>query len=91
MVSRTKELLIDEPGMGAEDFGFVAEELPSTYFLLGQGSGTEPPSHYGLHHPCFALDESVLPQGVELHINLALRALKRLGEMSDDEESEEEQ
>ncbi|KAL7556941.1 hypothetical protein ACA910_005293 [Epithemia clementina (nom. ined.)] len=67
-----------EPTMGAEDFSFVAESIPSTFFLLGQGSGTDPPTNYGLHHPRFALDESVMPRGVELHVNLALRALHRL-------------
>lgn len=67
-----------EPTMGAEDFAFVAENIPSTFFLLGQGSGTDPPTNYGLHHPHFALDESVLPRGVELHVSLALRALRKL-------------
>ena len=67
-----------DPTMGGEDFSFVAERVPSTFFLLGQGSATNPPTNYGLHHPHFALDESVLPRGVELHVNLALRALQRL-------------
>ena len=67
-----------EPTMGGEDFSFVAEKVPSTFFLLGQGSGTNPPTNYGLHHPHFAMDESVLPRGVELHVNLALRSLKKL-------------
>jgi len=67
-----------EPTMGAEDFSFVAESIPSTFFLLGQGSGTDPPTNYGLHHPHFALDESAMPKGVELHVNLALRALRKL-------------
>lgn len=69
-----------EPTMGAEDFAFVAEKVPSTFFLLGQGSATDPPSNYGLHHPKFALDESVLSRGVELHTNLAVRALQKLGQ-----------
>ena len=69
-----------EPTMGAEDFSFVAENVPSTFFLLGQGSGKGPNTDYGLHHPHFALDESVLPRGVELHVNLALRALRNLSE-----------
>lgn len=69
-----------EPTMGAEDFSFVAESIPSTFFFLGQGSGTNPPTDYGLHHPKFGLDESVMPRGVELHVNLALRALKMLGQ-----------
>ena len=67
-----------EPTMGAEDFSFVAESIPSTFFLLGQGSATNPPSNFGLHHPHFAIDESVLPRGSELHVNLALRAIKKL-------------
>ena len=80
-------ILLDiEPTMGAEDFSFVAEQVPSTFFLLGQGSGTKPDTHYGLHHPHFAMDEAVLPRGVELHVNLALRALQRLAE--EDQESD---
>jgi amidohydrolase len=67
-----------EPTMGAEDFSFLAETIPSAFFFLGQGSGVDPPTNYGLHHPHFALDESVMPRGVELHVNLALRALRKL-------------
>jgi IAA-amino acid hydrolase len=69
-----------EPTMGAEDFSFLAETIPSTFFLLGQGSGKAPDTSYGLHHPRFALDEEVLPRGVELHVNVALRALHKLAE-----------
>lgn len=78
LVSREGEMRETEPTMGAEDFSFVAESIPSTFFLLGQGSGKNPPTNYGLHHPHFAIDESVLPIGVELHVNLALRALRKL-------------
>lgn len=67
-----------EPTMGAEDFSFVAETIPSTFFFLGQGSGNKPPTNFGLHHPKFCLDEQVMPTGVELHVNLALRALARI-------------
>jgi len=72
-----------EPTMGGEDFSFLAEKIPSTFFLIGQGSGGDekyhlPRTDYGLHHPSFALDEEVLPIGVELHVNLALRSLKSL-------------
>ena len=78
MLSDSGTLLDIEPTMGAEDFAFLAENVPSTFFLLGQGSGESPKTNYGLHHPQFALDESVLTRGVELHVNLALRALKKL-------------
>lgn len=72
-----------EPTMGAEDFSFVAEKIPSTFFLLGQGSGQDPPTNYGLHNENFALDESVLSRGVELHVNLAVRALRKLAHESE--------
>jgi amidohydrolase len=91
IVSASPPIVNVEPTMGAEDFSFVAETVPSTFFLLGQGgrrreehdegddaftSGA--PTNFGLHHPHFNLDESVLSQGVALHVNLALRALRKL-------------
>lgn len=78
LISKEGSVREIEPTMGAEDFSFVAETIPSTFFFLGQGSGIDPPTNYGLHHPHFALDESVLPTGVELHVNLAVRALAKL-------------
>jgi amidohydrolase len=80
LVSEDGTVLDVEPTMGAEDFSFVAEDVPSTFFFIGQGSGKGPDTNYGLHHPHFALDESVLPRGVELHVNLALRALRKLAQ-----------
>ena len=84
LVSEEGVLRDTEPTMGAEDFSFFAESIPSTFYLLGQGSGQVPPTNYGLHHPQFALDESVLTRGVELHVNWAIRALKRLAKNSSD-------
>lgn len=83
LVSKEGKVRDIEPTMGGEDFGFLADALPSTFFFLGQGSGGSekyhiPRTDYGLHHPSFALDEDVLPIGVELHANLALRSLKKL-------------
>ena len=85
LVSREGTMRDIEPTMGGEDFAFLAQEVPSTFFLIGQGSGGSsnakyhvPRTDFGLHHPSFALDEDVLPIGTELHVNVALRALKRL-------------
>ncbi len=76
-----------------QDFAFVAQAVPSTFFFLGQGSGGDeahhiPSTDYGLHHPKFALDESVMSTGVELHVNLAVRALKYLANSNDEMASE---
>jgi metal-dependent amidase/aminoacylase/carboxypeptidase family protein len=38
----------------------------------------EKKTDYGFHHPNFTLDETVLPVGVQLHVNLALRVIKEL-------------
>lgn len=86
MVSKEGKMIENiEPTMGGEDFAFLAQELPCTFFLLGQGGSFHSPNNklstnYGLHHPKFTLDERVLPQGVELHLNLAFRTLKMLKE-----------
>jgi metal-dependent amidase/aminoacylase/carboxypeptidase family protein len=83
MVSREAVARDIEPTMGGKDFSFLVQEIPSTFFLVGQGSGGIdnqkyhiPRTNYGLYHPSFALDENVLPIGSELHTNLALQALK---------------
>uniref|UniRef100_A0A7S2IGE9 Peptidase M20 dimerisation domain-containing protein n=1 Tax=Helicotheca tamesis TaxID=374047 RepID=A0A7S2IGE9_9STRA len=89
IVSREGKMRDIEPTMGGEDFAFLAQTIPSTFFLVGQGSGGDeryhlPRTDYGLHHPSFALDEEVLPIGVELHANVALRSLKKLSQDSDE-------
>ena len=83
LVSSEKKVRDVKPTMGGEDFSFLAQAIPSTFFLLGQGTGQDtdhhlPATDFGLHHPQFALDEDVMPTGVELHVNLALRGLKKL-------------
>ncbi|KAL9179681.1 hypothetical protein ACHAXT_008971 [Thalassiosira profunda] len=44
----------------------------------GCGKCGRVPTNLGLHHPEFNLDENVLPRGVELFVNLALRSLRDL-------------
>lgn len=83
LVSREGTLSDTVPTMGGEDFSFLADAIPSTFFCIGSGSGGDerhhmPRTDFGLHHPSFALDESVMPLGAELHANLAIRALKEL-------------
>ncbi len=102
LVSETGEYTPIDPTLGAEDFAFIAQGVPSAFFLLGQGGKQEStddaddgdirgcgecgssvgrvPTNLGLHHPEFNLDEDILPKGVELFVNLALRALKELSQ-----------
>ncbi len=75
-----------DPTMGAEDFAFIAQRVPSAFFFLGQGGRDQTndeyrvPTNLGLHHPEFNLDEEVMSKGVELFVNLALRSLKALND-----------
>ncbi len=67
-----------EPIMGAEDMAYFLREVPGTYFFLGGAKLTEeePMPH---HHPCFDVDEDVLPAGTALLAETALRWLKENG------------
>ena len=57
--------------------------IPSAFFFLGPGSGTDPPTDCGLHHAHFALDETVSPRGMEHHVNLAIQVLAKLANGED--------
>ncbi|MCC9642036.1 amidohydrolase [Rhodopirellula sp. JC740] len=63
---------IAQPSMGAEDFSFIAQQVPAAMFRLGVAGidlGSEP-----LHTPKFDIDESSLPIGASV---LALAAIRR--------------
>ncbi|CAG35183.1 M20 family metallopeptidase [Desulfotalea psychrophila] len=67
-------LLEVEPCMGAEDFSFIAGEVPSCLALLGTmppESGTAP-----LHSPHMILDEDALPIGAAYLAQTALSLLR---------------
>lgn len=66
---------LEEPSMGADDFGYFSEKIPSLYFRLGIKKDDE--EIFDLHHPQFYFDDSVLIRGVELYTNIAEELLKR--------------
>lgn len=55
---------LSEPSMGADDFGFFSEQVPSCYFRLGINSSSQP--CFDLHHPQFNFDERIIPIGVKI-------------------------
>ncbi|WP_027178862.1 M20 metallopeptidase family protein [Maridesulfovibrio bastinii] len=59
--------------LAGEDFSEFACRAPSVFYFLGAGiPGRE---NYPHHHPCFEIDERVIPMGVEMHVRAALRFL----------------
>lgn len=83
-LSINNEIVHLDATMGAEDFSFIAEQVPSVFVLLGQGNGDIVPiSEYGLHHPEFAIDEQVLPIGSRIHVQFALSTIDKLIQEND--------
>ena len=64
-----------DPLTGAEDFSRVLEAVPGCYVFLGAHGGEVDGANN--HSPRAAFDDSVLPDGVLLHAQLAVRALQR--------------
>ncbi|KAL6559149.1 IAA-amino acid hydrolase ILR1-like 7 [Orobanche hederae] len=60
--------------MGAEDFSFYAEKIPSAFFMIGTRNETMT-SVKGWHSPHFVIDEDVLPIGASLHAAVAVSYL----------------
>ena len=57
------------PNMTSEDFGFMLEERPGTYVLIGNAPiGADSP---GLHHPKYDFNDDIIPVGVRYWVALA--------------------
>lgn len=61
---------LDRPTMTSEDFAFYAERVPSAMAWIGVRNEARGIVH-PLHHPGFAVDEAVIPLGVELLLSTA--------------------
>ncbi|MCM2293313.1 M20 family metallopeptidase [Allorhizobium sp. BGMRC 0089] len=61
------------PTMGSEDFAYMLEKRPGTYFFLGTArTENDPP----LHHPRYDFNDDVIPTGVAFWVELAEDFLK---------------
>ena len=65
---------ISQPTMGGEDFAFYGAHAPTCFVGLGCRNESIG-STYGVHHPKFKMDESVLHLGSALHVAFALENL----------------
>ncbi|CAJ1974250.1 unnamed protein product [Sphenostylis stenocarpa] len=69
-----KNFRVVPPMMGAEDFSFYSEVVPSAFFYIGIKNETLGSTHTG-HSPYFMIDEDVLPIGAAAHATIAERYL----------------
>ncbi|WP_415750593.1 M20 aminoacylase family protein [Burkholderia sp. BCC1996] len=59
------------PNMTSEDFGFMLEERPGAYVLIGNApAGAAAPA---LHHPTYDFNDDIIPAGVRYWVALAQR------------------
>lgn len=59
---------LERPFMGSEDFAYMLQDRPGTYFFLGSKvSGEEKP----LHHPAYNFNDDLLPIGAAFWTELA--------------------
>ena len=65
---------IPKPMMGSEDFCYMLQARPGTYFFLGTGRPDRPSA--GLHHPGFDFNDDALPIGASFWVTLVEDVLR---------------
>lgn len=75
-----KVYLMDEGGMGSEDFSSYTYELPCAYLLIGAGTKDENPL-YGepMHNEKVVFNEDILWRGAAIHTYCAMKWLEQEG------------
>ncbi|WJX33843.1 IAA-amino acid hydrolase ILR1-like 6 [Trifolium repens] len=69
-----KNFRVVSPVMGAEDFSFYSQVVPSAFFYIGIRNETLGSIHTA-HSPHFMIDEDALPIGAAVHATVAERYL----------------
>jgi len=69
-------LELEEPSLGADDFGYFSGLVPGCYWYIGVGS-TEKGFTYPNHNPCFAADPEALPLAAAIHVRTVLDYFER--------------
>lgn len=67
-------LIHTEPNLGAEDFAFYSQKVPSVFYFIGAKSPDN--GNYFLHHPKLILNEDCIPLGSAFLAKSALGLLK---------------
>ncbi|CAM2172042.1 hippurate hydrolase [Burkholderia latens] len=71
------------PNMTSEDFGFMLEERPGTYVLIGNAPDGAAGPAPALHHPKYDFNDAIIPAGVRYWVALAQRYFARMPSNAD--------
>lgn len=72
-VKGSEVLRNSQPSMGAEDFAYYLQRVPGMFWKLGSRRLADDPQ---LHTPQFDFCDGLLPLAVQMHVGVALEALK---------------
>tara|TARA_R100001039_G_C1854410_1_gene116224 strand:- start:442 stop:1617 length:1176 start_codon:yes stop_codon:yes gene_type:complete len=61
------------PSMAGEDFSFMLDEVPGAYIHVGSGDDNH---KHGLHSPYYDFNDEIIPTGVTLLSQLAIKSLE---------------
>ena len=76
VVGEGNVIRLETPFMGGEDFSYVANKVPASYFYLGCGNEEKGCTH-PWHSANFNLDEDCLPLGVSVLVEAAMQYLNK--------------
>ena len=63
------------PGMGGEDFSYMAQKVPGCFVRIGQANGAR--GSNPVHHPLYDFNDEILPIGASLWASLVEQELPR--------------
>jgi hippurate hydrolase len=63
------------PGMGGEDFSYMAQKVPGCFVRVGQAAGDK--GTISVHHPKYDFNDDILPLGASLWATLVEQELPR--------------
>lgn len=71
-----ENVVLQEPGMGAEDFAFMLQVKPGAYCAIGHGDGSHRAMGHGggpcmLHNPSYDFNDELIPVGATYWVRLA--------------------
>jgi metal-dependent amidase/aminoacylase/carboxypeptidase family protein len=64
------------PGMGGEDFSYMAQVVPGCFVRIGQANGAR--GSTPVHHPAYDFNDEILPIGASFWATLVEQELARL-------------
>ena len=77
-----ENVLLQQPTMGAEDFGFMLQQIPGCYCFIGNGAGDHRSPGHGagpcmLHNASYDFNDDILPLGATYWVKLVEACLPK--------------